>query len=199
MMTIAQKDIPALLSSHFSNYIQMPIELWEGFSTLGTIKRFKKNEVIKRAHTKEKYMHFLIEGNGGIMLWGAHNYVCVDLCFQGEALCDYMSFTMEKPSPIEVIVFEDTQTFSIPRDNFRKIYEAGAHGEKITRIVAESAFIEKQEQQIDLLTLSAAERYDKLLETKKEQLARIPHKYIASYLGITPQSFSRLKKNAYRR
>lgn len=63
------------------------------------------------------------------------------------------------------------------------------------RISAETSFIEKQQQQIELLTKSAEERY-RILSTKFPEIhQRVAQKHIASYLGITPQSLSRIRKN----
>ncbi|MGE8428723.1 MAG: hypothetical protein ACN6O7_12630, partial [Sphingobacterium sp.] len=76
--------------------------------------------------------------------------------------------------------------------NFQQTFNSGNYGEKITRLCAESSFILKQQQQIDLLLKSAKERYMELVDTKKG-IERIPLKYLASYLGITPQSLSRLR------
>jgi len=68
----------------------------------------------------------------------------------------------------------------------------GNFGQKITRLVAEGSYIEKQQQQIDLLTKTAKSRYIEQLQTRNG-IEKIPLKYIASYLGITPQSLSRIR------
>lgn len=71
-------------------------------------------------------------------------------------------------------------------------------GLNIGRVASESLFIHKQTQQIDLLMLTAEERYVKLLERQPEIVQRTPQKHIASYLGITPESFSRIRKKISR-
>ena len=69
-------------------------------------------------------------------------------------------------------------------------------GDKICRFAAEGLFIHKQKQQIDILTKSAKERYLELLNRQPQIIQRTPQKYIASYLGVTPQSLSRIRKEA---
>ena len=103
-----------------------------------------------------------------------------------------MSFTTQQPTPIEVRLFEDATIFNISYNNFQQILEVSNYGEKLTRLAVETVFIEKQQQQIDLLTKTAKERYIELLQDKKG-IDRIPLKYLASYLGITPQSLSRIR------
>ena len=67
-------------------------------------------------------------------------------------------------------------------------------GSKICRFAAEALFIDKQSKQIDFLTKSAKERYLELQSRCPEIILRTPQKYIASFLGITPQSLSRIRK-----
>jgi len=63
-------------------------------------------------------------------------------------------------------------------------------------IGAENSFVEKQKQQIDLLTKTAEQRYVELLRKNPKIVQRIAQKHIASYLGITTQSLSRIRKKA---
>jgi len=56
-------------------------------------------------------------------------------------------------------------------------------------------FVEKQQQQIDLLTKTAEQRYQELMNKNPEIIQRIAQKHIASYLGITTQSLSRIRNN----
>ncbi len=186
-------NIPQLLANHFGQYMDVPMAVWEGFSKLGVLKTYKKNNILKRNNDIERYMHFLIEGTGGILMWHNNNFICTDLVFEGGALSDYISFSRQESSHLEVVAFEDCETFSVPREKFELVLQNGNPGVEITRIMAEQAFMEKQQQQIDLLTKTAAERYVDLMKNYKKNLNHVPDKYIASYLGITPQSFSRIK------
>jgi CRP-like cAMP-binding protein len=67
--------------------------------------------------------------------------------------------------------------------------------QKILRFAAEASFMDKQQQQIDLLTKTAKERYLDLTARFPGLPLRIPQKYIASYLGITQQSLSRIRRS----
>jgi len=180
------------LKSVFDPFIHLDLSLWENFEKLGVVKELPKSTVLKEAHTTEKYLNFVVKGSGGNLIWNRHHFVCIDLAFDGEFLNDYMSFILQKPTPIEVRLFEDSTLLQIPYQNFQKTLTPGNIGEKIVRIANEIAYIDKQYQQIDLLTKTAKERYLELV-SKKEGAARIPLQYLASYLGITPQSLSRIR------
>ena len=181
-----------LLKQIFDPFLDLNIQVWENFEELGKVQSFPKETVLKSSNTIEKYFNLIIEGSGGIFLWKKNNFVCIDIAFEKEFLNDYMSFKLQKATPMEVKLFEESTIFRISYNNFQQTLKAGNHGEKLTRLAAETSFIEKQQQQIDLLTKTAKERYLELLKSKKG-IDRIPLKYLASYLGITPQSLSRIR------
>jgi CRP-like cAMP-binding protein len=81
----------------------------------------------------------------------------------------------------------------ITKEEFDKLSKEPLGG-IIKRIASEVAFVDKQQQQIDLLTKTALQRYETLLEKFPDIIKRTKQKHIASYLGITPQSLSRIRK-----
>lgn len=186
--------VAALLKEIFDPLINLNIQVWENFEKLGALKDFPKGTILKTANSTERYMNMIIKGSGGNLVWKKNNFVCIDIKFEKDILNDYMSFTLQQPTPIEVLLFEDATIFRISHHDFQETFKTGNHGEKITRLAAETAYINKQQQQIDLLTKTAKERYFEILKTKKG-IERTPLKYLASYLGITPQSLSRIRGN----
>jgi CRP-like cAMP-binding protein len=117
-----------------------------------------------------------------------------DLCYEHEFFGDYMSFLTQQPTKLFTQAIEPIEILSISYAHLNELYTNSTIGVNIGRIASESLFIHKQTQQIDLLILTAEERYLKLLERQPQIVQRTPQKYIASYLGITPESFSRIRK-----
>jgi CRP-like cAMP-binding protein len=187
-MNIAQK-----IKQTFAPYLVVPLEAWESFTELGEIIETPNSKTVKENDTTEKYLHFILEGCGGILLWNKNNFVCIDLSFEGDFFSDYMSFISQKPTSMEVITFEACKLFRISKIRFEEISDIPVYGEMIRRVAAEGLFVHKQNQQIRMLTQTVKERYLELQATQPNILQRIPQKYIASYLGITPQSLSRIK------
>lgn len=176
----------------FDPFICLNIQVWENFAKLGEVQNFPKETVLKAAESTERYLNIILKGSGGNLIWNKNNFVCIDISFENEFLFDYMSFTLRKATPIEVRLFEDSSIFRISHQSFQLTLMDGNFGEKITKLIAEASFIDKQQQQIDLLTKTAKERYIQLIKYHKG-VNRIPLKYLASYLGITPQSLSRIR------
>ncbi len=105
-----------------------------------------------------------------------------------------MSLLLKKPTPLQVVALEKSEMVKISRDHFYKLAQTPM-GQIINQISAESSFVEKQQQQIELLTKTAEERYWILSEKYPNIYQRVAQKHIASYFGITPQSLSRIRKS----
>ncbi|MCU0439469.1 MAG: hypothetical protein MUC49_16370 [Raineya sp.] len=180
------------LKEIFDFFIELDLQVWQNFSELGEVQKYPKESIIKQAYTTEKFLNILLRGCGGNLIWNKNNFVCIDISFENDSLMDYMSFATQNPSPIEVRLFEDSEIFRVSYKNFQKTFLEGNFGEKVTRLTTQYSYFQKQQQQIDLLTKTAKERYLDLLALNKDA-SRIPLKYLASYLGITPQSLSRIR------
>jgi CRP-like cAMP-binding protein len=181
------------LKHAFDPYFQAPIEVWEQFAALCTVKHFPKNHILKEAGQTEKYGYFILKGSAGVFLWKENNYVCLDLFYDQVFFADYMSLITKKPSPLQTITLEPCEMLCISSENVDKLKETPM-GQLLFLISAEATFVDKQQQQIDLLMKTPEERYLDLLEKQPAIIQRTPQKHIASYLGITPQSFSRIRK-----
>ncbi len=181
------------IKAAFDFYFEAPIEAWQAFADLGEIITVEKEHITKANGTTEKYLYFILSGSGGILLWNKNNFVCIDLCYENDFFGDYLSFLTQQISPIEVMTFEKSELFRISKTNFDKLSSNTYYGSKICRFAAEGLFIHKQQQQLDILTKTAKDRYMELQKKQVSIIQRTPQKYIASYLGITPQSLSRIR------
>lgn len=182
-----------ILKKSFDQYFNAPIDVWEEFAGFCEPIFFAKDEVIKQQNTKEKYFYFIIKGSAGVFMWKENNFVCLDFAFEDSACCDYMSLLTKEPTELEVVALEKSEMVRISSTNFYNLSSKSV-GQIIMQMTAEASFVEKQQQQIELLTMTAEERY-RILQTKFPNIhQRIAQKHIASYLGITPQSLSRIRK-----
>lgn len=182
------------LKKSFDKYFEAPIEVWKSFTDLCEEVIFEKNETIKPAGQTEKNAYFILEGACGVFLWKKNNFVCLDIVLENNFFADHMSLITEKPSPLETVAIEETIALKISAKNITKLKKS-SFGNILFLLGAENSFVEKQQQQIDLLTKTAEQRYNKLMNKNPEIIQRIAQKHIASYLGITTQSLSRIRNN----
>jgi CRP-like cAMP-binding protein len=155
---------------------------------------FEKDEIVKEQDRKGQYCYFILTGCIGVFLWNGSNFVCLDFFFDFDFCADYMSFLIDKATPLQLVALETSKMLRMGEADYRNLTKKSV-GSVIRLISAETSFVEKQQQQIELLTKTAAERYRTLLKRFPNISNRIAQKHIASYLGITPQSLSRIRKN----
>lgn len=189
----APKELAPHLKAAFDRFYQAPLETWEEFASHCSVVHFKKDDVIKSQFTKERYFYFIVEGCAGVFLWKENNFVCLDFAFEHDFCSDYMSILTNSETPLQVVALEPTVTLRMTVENYNQITQE-ATGKILRMVAAEMSFIGKQKQQIDLLTLSASERYKLLLLQFPNIQNRVAQNHIASYLGITPQSLSRIRR-----
>lgn len=106
---------------------------------------------------------------------------------------DFGSFLQQSPSRLYCEVLSDLETVQVSYDALQTLYRADPKFITVGKQIAEAVFILTENRLVAQKLLTAEERYRSLLETEPDLLNLFPHYYIATYLGITPQSLSRLR------
>ncbi len=107
---------------------------------------------------------------------------------------NYESVLTETPSQMIIEATEASEITLLHKNDVFKLYQSSAKWQEAGRLISDQIFL-KAKQRIDtLLFLSPEERYIDLLNNQPEILQQIPQKHIATYLGIQPQSLSRIRK-----
>jgi len=187
-------NIGKLIKQTFDRFYSIPIEVWESISDLGEIINVNKDEILKKRETTEKFMYFLIKGSGGVLLWNNNNFICTDIIYAHNFFSDFVSFLTQKPTPYELILFENSELLRISHEKLNQFYDNNEYGDKIRCFAHQGLYTDKLTHQFELLTLTASERYVNLSKLHPYIIQNVPQYYIASFLGITPQSLSRIKK-----
>lgn len=177
----------------FDPYYNAPIESWKKFVDLCERVFFKKNQKIKEANKRENYGYYLLEGAVGSFVWKKNNFVCLDIFLENNFFADDYSLTTGLPSPLEIMAIEDSSVLRISKSNI-EILKQTSIGKMIFLVGEQNDNAKKQERQVSLMTKTAEERYIEILQENPDILIRIPQKHIASFLGITTQSLSRIRR-----
>ncbi|MFM2306624.1 MAG: hypothetical protein RLZZ367_1293 [Bacteroidota bacterium] len=106
----------------------------------------------------------------------------------------YSSFITRTPSQENIHALDDSELIQIHYDNLQKLYAASPQFEKLGRLIAEYNYTLAVERIYSLQHNTAQQRYMQLLQMYPNLVNSVPHHYIASYLGITPESLSRIRK-----
>jgi len=113
---------------------------------------------------------------------------------EGEFVCDYESFLPLAPSNKNIQALEDTSLYLISHSGLQRIYHELKEGERLGRLGIEQVFVNIIQQLTSLYNDSPEARYQRFLDTFSDISQRVPQYYIASYVGIKPQSLSRIRK-----
>jgi CRP-like cAMP-binding protein len=114
--------------------------------------------------------------------------------FKNQFISAYDSFLTQSPSAYQLQALTETTILSITYHDLQEVYNTTQIGNLIGRLTAERLFLLKSKREQNLLNLSAEERYMKLFKERPELIKVIPLKYISSYIGVTPQALSRIRK-----
>lgn len=120
--------------------------------------------------------------------------ICTGFGRENEYLAQYDSFLTRTPSTGNVDALEDCELINLSYDDIQDLYQSYPVYERFGRKIAEMLFIMISSQTNRLLTLTPEERYQQLQEQQSYILQRVPQYMIASYIGITPEHLSRIRK-----
>jgi CRP-like cAMP-binding protein len=118
----------------------------------------------------------------------------VSFATNGWWIADMYSFLSQKPGNSYIEVVEDAMVLTMTREQQLNLFDQVPKMERYFRILIERSLIANQQRLMDNLSLTAEERYERFCERFPDIKHCLPQKQIASYLGITPEFFSKLKK-----
>jgi CRP-like cAMP-binding protein len=120
------------------------------------------------------------------------NEVIRGFAAEGQLAGAYASMLSGAPSLINVQALEDTDLLMVRYADWLTLYRGHACWQELGRRVAETLLLEREDRELQLLRLSAAERYQRFQREHGQLVARVPQYLIAAYLGITPVALSRI-------
>lgn len=189
--------LTSLITDHYGNLAPIPAAEWERVGSLFTPKSFKKNEFFLRVD--EVPLHL------GVVQSGLFRFYYIDedgkewvKSFETNLglLAPYAEILQDRPSRTFIQALTDSEILVAPQKEFMAAVNGRLCWEMFLRRVAERFYLKKENREYEFLKLSAKERWLNFLEDFKNIHQEIPDYHIASYLGITPQSLSRLRKSS---
>jgi len=179
----------------FINHIVPITELdWILFDKRLSYKEYKKGTTISNTGEIENYMYFLVDGVTSIVhLKNGIEYI-LRFNFPISAFNSYSSFISRTPSLIAIETITDIKTFRMSYKDMQTLYDESPAAERVGRRLIELLYVQREMKELQMHSRTAEDYYCELLKTNKILIEKIPQKYLASYLGITPESLSRIKK-----
>mgnify|MGYP003672179718 CR=1 FL=1 len=171
-------------------------EDWEFFMSKLQRRFVAKKEIFLKINQIENHISFI--ESGVVRLYipkeDTEKEITFGFSFKDQFISAYDSFLTQSPSAYQLQALTDTTILSITYADLQAVYQTTQIGNLIGRLTAERLFLIKSKREQNLLNLTAEERYIKLFKERPELLKDIPLKYISSYIGVTAQALSRIRK-----
>jgi CRP-like cAMP-binding protein len=173
---------------------QMKQEDWLAIQGKLTIQHLKKGEFLTRSGETCRNVSFINKGLLRMYYLADGKEICVGFASQNDYLALYDSFLTREPSSGNIDALEDCELINLSYDAMQELYQSHPVFERFGRKIAEMLFLSISSQTNRLLTLTPEERYRYLIANQSYILQRVPQYMIASYIGITPEHLSRIRK-----
>lgn len=179
---------------YFEQVTKLSDEDWALFSSKLIKESFPKKTLLLEVGNLENYLSFIHEGIIRFYIPKEENELTFSFTFANEFVSAYDAFLTQKPVSYRVETLTDTILWRLTYDDLQVIYNETAIGNTIGRYASEALFLKKTKREFSLLHDTAEQRYLKLFTEQPRLIQQIPLKYLASYIGITPQALSRIRK-----
>jgi len=190
----------ALIRKNIEKQIVISDDEFRFFSDFLTEKKILKKEFLLKEGEVCNYTGFVNtgclrtftrdhEGNENVTRFAIEDYWVGDL----------YSYLTGDVSPYNIEATIDSKVLLIHKNDMEKVYEQVPKFERFFRIIVQRGYIALEKRFSIDLSSSALQKYENLLQKFNDIELRVSQKHIASYLGITPESLSRIKKKTYKK
>jgi len=157
------------------------------------IRRFDKRTIIVHVGEVDNYLNLVVKGLIRKYLPVRKDEVILQLATEGHVVQSEISFLTRSPSMVVVETLEPTILLSLTHDKMEEALDKFPKGERLGRMIISGMYIKKDENRYNRLSKSTRQRFFDYIDHHQHMLQRVPQKYLASYLQIKPETFSRLK------
>jgi CRP-like cAMP-binding protein len=180
------------LFRYFQKFISLTPESLLALEKICSVQYLKKGENLQNFGQTCKTIYFINAGVARIYYYKDGVDITESFAFEGEIIARVESLFTGNPSQKAIQVLEDTEIVAINATQLFGLYDAHPQIERLFRLIFEAGYVETVKRIESIQFHTAEERYEALL-LKPNLLKRIPLKHIASYLGITQVSLSRIR------
>lgn len=157
------------------------------------VREFAKKQVITEDGQVENYMNFINQGLIRKYYKTGEDEHIVQISREGHLVSSQESFYTRTPSEYVIDAIEPSIVLSLTYEDMERLFRSSHSFERLGRLVTVHTMVLKDKWQTSLIMQSPRERFLNFVENHREILQRVPQKYIASYLNIKPETFSRFK------
>lgn len=174
------------------NFIE---KLLQRFESVGQSKTLSKGDFLIKEGQLEHYIYYIESGAVRVFLLTEFEEQIIRFGYEGSLINSLSSFIKGTPSAFYIEAVRKTQIKLLHKKDLLDLVNTDTETQKEYIALLENLITEQIEREIDLLTVSPSQRLDRVLSRSPNLFQQIPLKYIASYLRMTPETLSRIRKS----
>ncbi len=155
----------------------------------------ERNEYLKVKGSIDTNVYLVKNGSLRIFVVDKNEEHTIRFGYKDNLIVSLDSFLNEKPSDFYIQALKRTTVKVINKEKYTSFIESSDENKRMWLDILESFILQQMERERDILTSSPLERYNRVLKRSPQLFQEIPNKYIASYLRMTPETLSRIKKS----
>lgn len=183
-----------LVRRTIERYVPLTEAQWSRISPCWQESAFTRGAIICGVGQVEQRFYIVKSGVQKLSFPHDGNDFCVGFAYDGSWCGEFASFISRKPARFSVTAVTDSVLVGIGYEDLQRLYREAPIMERWGRLIVEELIQGRAVREVEQLSLSAEERYDRLMARSPQLLQLVPQKDIASYLRMTPETFSRLRK-----
>lgn len=187
------------MESFFNSIAQLTRLTEEGQNALAAIiniKEVNKGDILIRENTVCNYVYYIEKGLTRTFYYKDGKDVTDWISMDGDFATSIVSFISRKPDRRIIEALENSTLYALHHDKLEELYSQYHDIERLGRLLVNNGLIQMQQRFDDLHFASAKERYNQLMQTRPNLIQRVPLGHIASFLGVTQETLSRIRGQA---
>jgi len=182
-----------ILRQYVSGYVALTDDEFNLLAGKIIIRNFDRRVQLLRVGETEQYMNFVVTGLVRMYFYKGRTELITNIAREGELVSSSASFLSGRPSHYFIETLEPTTLLSVTRADLDSVYQESVRIERLGRLLTTQFVMQKEEWEHECMRLDTRERFTRFMERNPDLVQRVPQKYLASYLNMKPETFSRLK------
>ena len=182
-----------LVRTTLSRYVRLTESEWHEVLPVWRERDFAKRELITGSGEVERWFSIVKEGTQRLFFEHDGKEACIGFSYGGTWSGVLDSFVQQRPSRFVLQALETSVLVSIHYDELQRLYARVPAMERFGRLILEELVVGRATREVEQLTLSAEDRYDRFMARSPQLVQLVAQKDIASYLGMSAETFSRLR------